>query len=91
MKTKDEILLELANENSYDTWVELIYDCNSQSQIEYTGQAMQQFSDQNTQSLIKSLGSLIAYGNFKSAIAVKKLYEAKELLSRYNNNKKEGE
>ena len=44
--TKEQILEKVANEHSYDSWGELMYDTHEQSQIEYTCQAMSEWESQ---------------------------------------------
>jgi hypothetical protein len=40
----EEIMTKVANEHSYETWGELMYDTHEPSQIEYTKQAMEEYA-----------------------------------------------
>jgi len=46
MKTVEEIMLKIANESSYETWGELMYDSHTESQIFYTTKAMESYASQ---------------------------------------------
>ena len=46
MKTAEEILIEIANDESYDTWYELMYDTHANYQLEITKKAMYVFAKQ---------------------------------------------
>ncbi len=46
MKTKDEILTEFANDNSYEGWGELMFDSHDVSQIVDTKEVMELYSNQ---------------------------------------------
>lgn len=43
-KTPEEILKEFANEHSYESWYELMYDTHEKCQLEYTIEAMMIFA-----------------------------------------------
>lgn len=42
----EEILTQVANEHSYETWGEMMYDTHEHSQVEYTKEAMLLFANQ---------------------------------------------
>lgn len=42
--TAEELLVEMANEHSYETWGELMYDTNEHWQVHYTKEVMIQFA-----------------------------------------------
>ena len=44
--TKEQILEKIANEKSYESWGECMYDTHEHSQIEYACEAMQEYADQ---------------------------------------------
>jgi len=48
MKTEEQILITVANEKSYDSWGELMYDTHEHSQIEYTEEAMDKYAKQES-------------------------------------------
>ena len=50
MKTINEILLDVANSHSYETWSELMNDTHEHSQLEYTEEAMKIYSEQERKS-----------------------------------------
>ena len=51
----DEILMKIANEHSYETWGELMYDTHEHSQIEYTKEAMFIYAEGQVKNLQQSL------------------------------------
>jgi len=59
-KTAEEIMVKVANEHSYESWGELMYDTHEHSQIEYTKQAMEEYANQfKTTSLERDTKQLI--------------------------------
>lgn len=46
MKTAEEIMREVANNHSYETWGDLMYDCHEDSQREYTKEVALLFHSQ---------------------------------------------
>lgn len=51
----DEILKKVANEHSYETWGELMYDTHEHSQIEYTKEVMFIYAEGQVKNLQQSL------------------------------------
>lgn len=47
MKSAEEILKRIANENSYETWGEFMYDTHEHTQNEATIQAMREYAAQD--------------------------------------------
>lgn len=46
IQTPEEIMKEFANQHSYETWGELMYDCHEHSQIQYTKEVMEIYAHQ---------------------------------------------
>jgi len=45
-KTPEQIMKEFANEHSYNSWGELMYDTHEHTQIEYTKEVMKIYAKQ---------------------------------------------
>lgn len=58
MKTPEQILIEVANEHSYNDWGELMYDTHESSQIEYTKEAMEIYANQQNTALQTELAQV---------------------------------
>lgn len=46
IQTPEEIMKQFANDHSYESWGELMYDCHEHTQIEYTKEVMEIYAHQ---------------------------------------------
>ena len=54
LPTAEELMKKVANEHSYETWGEMMYDTHEHSQIEYTREAMIEFAKLHVQAALES-------------------------------------
>ena len=54
LPTAEELMTRDANEHSYETWGEMMYDTHEHSQIEYTREAMIEFTKLHVQAALES-------------------------------------
>lgn len=54
LPTAEELITKVANEHSYETWGEMMYDTHEHSQIEYTREAMIEFAKLHVEAALKA-------------------------------------
>lgn len=54
LPTAEELMTKAANEHSYETWGEMMYDTHEHSQIEYTREVMIEFAKLHVQAALES-------------------------------------
>ena len=78
-KSPEDILTEIANTNSYESWGELMYDSHDQFQVEYTIDAMIEYASQFTHQSEREVleGKLVKLGELDAG----KLFRYNETIA----------
>ena len=94
--TKEQILEKIANEKSYESWGECMYDTHEHSQIEYACEAMQEYADQElakerekAKKLVESAKNVLLCerdGQLVSGILSLHILELKQSLTEYEKS-----
>jgi len=66
--TAEEIMINIANEHSYETWGELMYDTHEHSQILYTKETMIEFAKLHVEAALKAAYNNIEYTTVDSSV-----------------------